>query len=366
MRKKYLLLATLGTFIWNNNSYGASVALSYDSDTEYSLHKEVTKEYFSGKSKNSKIKTTLETLQKELVDKKPLSEIPLDNMSSRRRIMLIKQITSLIAENVCEDDYFMNELYEGYVMRKSKFPVTFSLAFKDKTGNSKNKLIKLTHQYSKTQPGNAQITFDDRPPIKYCKFRQELLAGLDVPKKITSVEFQKLVAKRLAKDRNSNSPDNSGSVAEINFLLDFEVARRLTGIDKPKELAELEKKAEQIILFLDWCGDMGKEGESSAAAAEISEAEKSLEYLEKQIEELKITLSASRKPAGFDATNYDEIPVAASIVAMLKLGKDGTTVPLEKFFAKGGEYDGLIIRDPDARRRGVRKAIRALRGGDQA
>ena len=65
-------MATLGTFIWSNNSYGASVDLSYDSDVEYSLHKEVTKEYFSGKSKNSEIKNTLETLQKELVDKQSL------------------------------------------------------------------------------------------------------------------------------------------------------------------------------------------------------------------------------------------------------------------------------------------------------
>jgi hypothetical protein len=316
MRKKYLLLATLGTFIWNNNSYGASAALSYDSDTEYSLHKEVTKEYFSGKSKNSEIKTTLETLQKELVDKKSLSEIPLDNMSSRRRIMLIKQITSLIAENVCEEDYFMDELYEGYVMRKSKFPVTFTLAFKDITGKSKNKLIKLTHLYSKTQPGNAQITLDDRPPITYYKFRQDLLAGLDVPQKITSVEFQKLVAISLAKNRNSNSPNNSGAVAEINFLLDFEVARRLTGIDRPKELVELEKEAEQTILFLDWCGDRGKEGEASASATEISKAEIHLANLEKQIEQLKITLSASKNPVRLDATNYDEIPVASSIVAM--------------------------------------------------
>lgn len=364
MRKRYFLLVSIGALIWNHNSYVSSAALSYDSETEYTKHKEVTKEYFSGKSRNQIVKTTLATLNAELANAKtPLSKISLDKMTSRRRIMLIKQITNIITGYVGDNDYFEDYTYKSIVMRKSKFPVKFTLAYYDRSTKAMSEVeIILTHLYSKTQPGNAVITFNGEQPITYSDLRRDLRAGLEKPKKVTSAEFQKIVATTLLHNRKDGS-QAAKMVAEVNFLLDFEVARRLTRIDRSSQLADLEKEAEQLILFLDWCGDMGKEGEPSASATEISNAESKLQMLESQITQLKVESGATTKYMKFNSENYDEIPVASSIVALLKLGKDDT-VPLENFFTESGEYDGFVVRDPDIRRKGVRRSIRALSGGD--
>ena len=172
-------------------------APAYDPVKEYRRHKDVSNRFFRREAWNKNVKKAVKKFEKELANGEDLTQIDLDGLSSRARILLLKDLTTCA---------------EG---RK----VTIPLQLREKE-------FRIELNPKPRQPGNGGVIEKDQ---KYGKKHEEIHAVLSAqPGDQKAVAPVKLVTARKANHSEITDPVINGLDLEmLNVLLDFEVARRL-------------------------------------------------------------------------------------------------------------------------------------------
>lgn len=324
MKKLLLLLSTVSAISASDvdelaNDVG-DMDLGYSSSEEYARHQAVHERFFRRTTKNNEARGYVAEFAAEFAaDPSKLSRISLDGLSSRTRIVMMREL----------------------VMAANGARVSIPLSFHGTE-------FDLNLVPSPAQPGSGILTCIG-------KYKEDVFPVLASREEAEQAKY----AQKLAKARKVSATHTAGQLEyhsaipnpalveegktldleKLNLLLDFEVARRLIG-------TEAEEKAAYAVT---------KKG----ATAMESPIKTKTKY----------------------ANIMDSVPVASSIVGLLQLSQqlkpDGTfETPLEKFFhapnaGRGGfnygdfnAFEGAAL--DYSRELATKKIIRKLRGGDQA
>lgn len=283
---------------------------SYDSEAEYKRHQYVHERFFRRKTHNTAAKKALDLFASELNSNSSYSEINLDGMSARTRIILIREITLLLLSKKERKEVFKVTTWKDKRGKsQTSYESVYPLKFKQGTHT-----IQIQHKYSPTQPGNALVTINGSSDA-YDKI-------------ISKINTKKIDWKLIASSIFTNRSQYKGKILssdypDLDFLLDFEVARRLIGT-----------KDEETRSFYNM--------------------------------QLTRPRSAANSPLDLKnnyAKDYDAIPVGSAVVGALKLAKDGH-VEFHEFLKSDGKYDAFVKQDPEVRLRGIRNIIKTLRKKD--
>ncbi len=178
-------------------SLSKMLPISYNEEEEYKIHQKVGSGFFRRVTRNKVARSYITRFLQEQTNNRPIN---LDGLSSRTRILLFRELTTL-------------------GQKKIKLPFVFH-----------GKAFEIVLKPTENQPGNGIIT------------------GIISSKNIVNVlgiyttDYQKVVAKKLLLARGNrgryhqaiNFPilqreDEQLDLEMLNILLDFEVARRLQG-----------------------------------------------------------------------------------------------------------------------------------------
>ncbi len=193
----------------------------YSSDVEYANHQKVHERFFRRTTKNTTARAAVDKFKQELSATSNLSRISLDGLSSRTRIIMMRELIAA-ANGV-----------------RLSIPLEFQ-----------GKKFDLDLNPTKHQPGNGELksigsySFEVFPVLIS---HQELQAS--VAKKLA--EARKVSASHAAgqsayhpaiTDPNLTKGNKSLDLEMLNILLDFEVARRLIGTQEEEGNAYVVKK----------------------------------------------------------------------------------------------------------------------------
>ena len=179
----------------------------------------------------------------------------------------------------------------------------------------------------------------------------------------------KITALRKRKPYHPSNPTLQISVMDgkaldleiLNILLDFEVARRLQWVEGEEKLSCFAKEIEYWAKYVDYVGDMGKEGEAAGSEEKNKRAERVLAAQQAFYDFVTRSKQSHEKNLGkdkwrgedkikhmiSDRSLLDPIPVASAIVGALKLSSGigetceplmMTELPADKVPLKGKIY----------------------------
>lgn len=350
MKKLLVLLSTVSVIaaagrsetsspLDNMGSLADALQEGYSSDTEYARHQKVHERFFRRTTKNETAKAAITIFKGEVTSASNLSPIDLDGLSSRTRIIMFRQLIAAALEIKKID--ISNTDGKTTVL---SIPLKFH-----------GKEFALDLFPTSDQPGNGILTCIG-------SYEKEVHPVIESYKEKAQAKFSKKLTKARTAQHTPGQQDYHPAIPNpnleedgkkvnleaLNLLLDFEVARRLIG-------SQTEENAAHVVV----------KG-ATAMTSPIKQAKN--EY----------------------AVRFDSVPVASSIVGLLKLPQqsktDGTyEVPLESFFDgaiveiagktfRNGKYNAFegsagnpqYFNNPPHRALATKKIIRKLRGGEQA
>jgi hypothetical protein len=299
------------------------VDYDYDSDTEYAKHQYVHERFFRRMTQNPSVRKVIDTFKAEVAKKGQLTPINLDGMSSRTRIILIRELIAAANGQTLTIPFQLNNnqfnikleptndqpgagiMSKIGTYRDEVYPVIFS--YKEKVQSRFAK--KLSTARRAPDDEHEEFELDYHPAILHPKLSE---GGKDV------------------------------DLEMLDILLDFEVARRLIG-------------------------DRQEEANCHAVTTNTSNA-------------LTSPIKGSKTQY---AVAFDSVPVGSALVGILKLSQlpidDENFIPLESFFLANkklkikdwtfpyGDYNAFEgSANHGHREKATKRIIRKLRGGDRA
>ncbi|MDP3936301.1 MAG: hypothetical protein Q8Q56_04880 [Alphaproteobacteria bacterium] len=323
MKKLLLLLSTVSAIsaadVDGLTSEMGAMAIGYSSDVEYANHQKVHERFFRRATKNTTARAAIDKFAAELSASSELSRISLDGLSSRTRIMMLREL--IMAAKGTRPSIPLS--FHGTEFNLDLAPTP------DQPGNG---ILRCIGSYA----GDIFPVIESFKEKSQAKFARKLAKARKVAATHAAghLDYHPAIP-----DPELTEGGKKVDLEMLNLLLDFEVARRLIG-------TEDEEKAAYAV------------------------AKKGATAIESPI---KI-----KTPY---ANMMDSVPVASSIVGLLQLSQeskpDGTfETPLEKFFhapnaGRGGfnygdlnAFEGAAL--DGSRKEATKKIIRKLRGGDEA
>jgi hypothetical protein len=291
--------------VFSEESFETSEESGYDSEEEYKRHQEVGERFFRRLTRHTEARTRIQAFKGQAANEKPFSPVVLDGLSSRTRILLMRELTTYATAH--------------------KIP-SIPFQYQEKTFN-----IKL--EPSLRQPGSGIMTGIGS--------YSDIYAFLDACDEDQLKEIaEDLLSARKEKPYHQSSLDtyerkeigDNLDLNLLNMLLDFEVARRFQG------RADDEKQS----LF-------SKEMEDTPEVYEDEKSDKTspkkphsffLKYLDKA-QTFNVTAARAQYPQNEWKVNYmhsdrsllDQVPVASGIVGALRLATaEEEPVLLKQFF----------------------------------
>jgi hypothetical protein len=375
----------------------------YNSETEYATHQKTSERFFRRQTKNATARTLIRKFREQYAAHSDYTSIPLDGLSSRTRILLIREITASL--------------------RGVSTTVPFAFHGKE---------FKIVITPSLRQPGSGIVS-------RIGEYA-DVVNVLDIYK----TSYQATIAKKLIKARQKPDGHNQGALdyhpaiskpilsldreegveqdykekldlEMLNILLDFEVARRLQGTKEQEEQSYYAKSIESALTnvnnYIDYIGDQQKEGEPGADIGVAEKEKERLEALKEQLDvfikeiagahdsllnvaskkekkaiDVRCTFAKPETKAKYleenmnamknDARLLDSVPVATAIVGLLKLSRQNEENPLQKFFhapdedirkyscGKYSVFEGAPTSG--SRAQATKRIIRKMRGGENA
>lgn len=324
---------------------------TYDSEVEYARHQKVNNRFFRRITAKKHLRKIIKNFTQEISNKStnPSTPIDLDGLSSRTRILLFKELTTLAS------------------VQDASLPFIFQ-----------GKQFTINLKPSLRQPGDGIIT-----TIGTYRKVFDILH-------IYTPEYQKVISNKLLDARRARpyhpaiphpnllKEDNSFDLEMLNILLDFEVARRLQGtVEEEKKAYFLKKMEDEAIVDFD--PDIGNMVESGhpllwPSRYFIEKIKKNEEVNKEKAESLEKADERKIRFMKSDKQSLDDVPVASAIVGALKLSTREDPVPFE-FFVHApnddgygynwGEFNAFEGR-PDGGRReeAVKRIIKNLRGAN--
>jgi hypothetical protein len=213
-----------------SQSITSSEEEGYNSEDEYKRHQKAHDRYFRRNSKNKTVRTIVEKFKKEYRSQNSLSVISLDDVSSRSRILLVRELTTLMLEKIEDQKY--------WIRRKDGLYSRFLLKFK--FGQLQ---FTVTNFHTPAQPGGFILN--------------EIGKHIEIQKDLErQKESSSRIAKSLKNSRKTKQPIRLKEARDnqyrntLNFLLDLEVARRLQK-DEPENDFDKVPVASGIANFLE-------------------------------------------------------------------------------------------------------------------
>ena len=293
----------------------------YSSDLEYTRHQEVNKRFFGRLSQKPEVRAAVQRFEAELKAKKPLTRISLDELSSRSRILLFRELTG--------------------AAQGEKKAIPFSFYGYDFTINLDPSL---------RQPGNGIVTKIGKHSEIYSVLKAHKTSQKEIAKKLLKArkKTKKGSYNTLIIDPVLSAKSETVDLDMLNILLDFEVARRLQAFSG-HDMKQQNEAGE----YLDYVGDQGKEGEPAGDAESIQTETLRYEMYENLEKNIKTSMTRNTKRAqsegwkawkitymNSDRGILDDVPVASVIVGALKLSlqKKQGELSLQDFFHAPNKY----------------------------
>jgi len=319
------------------------IDLNYDSDTEYKSHQTVSERFFRRLSSKPEVRNIIDQFKKGEIGIISSPPICLDNLSSRTRILLFRELTTFAPKSTSTIFFVFHEC-------------EFSFAF----------------QKTLRQPGSAILSKIDR--------YEDVYQVLD----IYTLDYQQQIAIKLWEARSSKKPYHpeipypniakDGKILNLellNILLDFEVARRLQGDTKTEKSNNYYKKLEIIVSkWRDLKKEAEKKDENLEKKINSEEILANSEYqsirarwnpvagfINKIIENEAIYEKEAKESSDVRCSDYtekdkmryirddrnllDELPIATAITGIFKISTDSQNlIALKDFFHATGSDRG--------------------------
>ena len=329
-------------------------APGYDSDIEYKKHQCTSERFFRRQTTNTKARELIRTFRKENEDKSSYTRIDLDGLSSRTRILLIREITASLKGIKCDVPFvFHGKEFEINIDPTLRQP-GYGIVSKIGTYVDVVKVLdiyKISYQAKITQKlikarkrpdGHNQGALDYHPKIS---------------KPILSLEREEGVEPGYKEKLD---------LEMLNILLDFEVARRLQGNKAQEEQSDYAQSIEQGGRFAKFTGNV-----DAAYSAVLDSASASSE-----VKNARCGLARKIQYLNDDRSALDSVPVASAVVGLLKLSAQDEANPLQQFFhapnGDSGEYSwgtySAFEGAPSSGKRAqaTKRIIRIMRRGETA
>lgn len=341
MKKLFILLGTITLTVAADADVDALEAhvARLSIDDLYKQHQTVHNLFFDRLTKNPTARDKINTFLTELAQNTPLTPIDLTGMSSRTRILLIRELTA--------------------ALKGGKKEIPFKLHNTD---------FKISLDPSLRQPGdgivNAIGRYDEIVPVLKNNENTDQSTSkalLDARKKQpghTTYNLDYHPQIQVANPKHNNTTVN---LEILNLLFDFEVARRLQqATSSTKYAEEMNDKARSVSVsrkawktFQNNLTAGHDQNKTNAKIAARDEALKGLEdfYKSKKLDIKKITEekkddAVQRKIVLIeeDRLKFDLVPMGSAVVGMLHVSSDSTAarIPLSKFLdaphPDGGKY----------------------------
>lgn len=206
MEEKQTPLDTIGT-IASSLTETLYEESGYDSGDEYQQHKKAHNRFFRRNSKNPQVREIMENFKKQYQQGNKPAPIILDGLSSRSKILLVRELTSLMLEKINEEAYWKTE--------KGKLTSQFNLTF-----HLNDMRFVVRNSYSEAQPGDLYL-------VGFSKY-EEIQKNIQQAPNPSSVIAKTFINARKNKTTIIDTQKKSHPFYNnLNFLLDLEVARRL-------------------------------------------------------------------------------------------------------------------------------------------
>lgn len=282
----------------------------YSSAEEYATHQKTSERFFRRQTRNIKARALIRTFREQYEAKVPYERIDLNGLSSRTRILLIREITASLKgmktkvpfifhgkEFKIAIDPTLRQPGDGIVSNIGKY-VDVVNVLNTYTGEDQTKIAEKLVKARKKAAEHTQCALDYHPKIS------SPILSLDRQEGVEQDNTEKL------------------DLEMLNILLDFEVARRLQGTKEEEEKSYYAESIEQGGRFTKFTGNLDAAYTVIEASARSSD----------EVKNAKCGIQKKIKYINDDRSVLDSVPVASAVVGLLKLSQQDEANPLQQFF----------------------------------
>jgi len=293
--------------------------------------------------------------RQENEDQSSYTPIDLTGLSSRTRILLIREITASLRgvktkvpfefhgkEFKIAIDPTLRQPGDGIVSNIGKY-VDVVNVLNTYTGEDQTKIAEKLVKARKKAAEHTQCALDYHPKIS-----SPIILSLDSEEGVEPGDKEKL------------------DLEMLNILLDFEVARRLQGTKAQEEQSDYAQSIAQGGRFAKFTDNLDAAYKVIEASARSSD----------EVKNAKCGIPRKIKYINDDRSVLDSVPVASAVVGLLKLSQQDEANPLQQFFRapnndaggyRWGQYSAFEgAPSSDRRAQATKRIIRKMRGGNTA
>ncbi len=231
--KKLALLSISAVFLFSPH---ACFSMDYDDNKDYKNHQKAFNSFFRVEPKYEETVKILNKFKDEYVISPIISDIRLDGLSPRSRILLFRSISQEIFKRYAAEKK-RNILYGKY----SYFHLYDNVTSSNEVINFSFGSTNFTVRYNPTQmqPGNLVIKGLPKCKDFYQSFNN-----------INNKNYSKKISNLIFEEYKKQTPHEGQAINNVTIFFDFEIARRLIG-DIPQNKHDKVPVASAIIAYLE-------------------------------------------------------------------------------------------------------------------